>query len=230
MARELVRRSLPSGQTARVVMSEAADGDLAVGGPEDLLTSRRKAVVAGRWTWLHQVHGTTVVDVSEPGGGSGSSADALVTATTVAPLAVQVADCVPVALISPTGVVAIAHAGWRGLADGVLERTAEAVLTRGGRAAEAVVGPHIGACCYEFGQDDLQNLVDQLGPSVRSRTSDGRPAADLAAAVRAVLDGLSIPVAVADGTCTSCDDRYWSYRATGTACRQAMVVVLEEAA
>ena len=230
MARELVRRSLPSGQTARVVMSEVADGDLAVGGPEDLLTSRRKAVVAGRWTWLHQVHGTTVVDVSEPGGGSGSLADALVTATTVAPLAVQVADCVPVALISSTGVVAIAHGGWRGLADGVLERTAEAVLTRGGRAAEAVVGPHIGACCYEFGQDDLQNLVDQLGPSVRSRTSDDRPAADLAAGVRAVLDGLSIPVAVADGTCTSCDDRYWSYRATGTACRQAMVVVLEEAA
>ena len=230
MARELVRRSLPSGQAARVVMSEAADGDLAVGGPEDLLTSRRKAVVAGRWTWLHQVHGTTVVDVSEPGGGSGSSADALVTATTIAPLAVQVADCVPVALISPTGVVAIAHAGWRGLADGVLERTAEAVLTRGGRAAEAVVGPHIGACCYEFGQDDLQNLVDQLGPSIRSWTTDGQPAADLAAGVRTVLDGLSIPVAIADGTCTSCDDRYWSYRATGTACRQAMVVVLEEAA
>ena len=229
MARELVRRSLPSGQTARVVMSEAADGDLAVGGPEDVLTSRRKAVVPGPWAWLHQVHGTTVVDVSEPDGGSGSSADALVTATTIAPLAVQVADCVPVALISPTGVVAIAHAGWRGLADGVLERTAEAVLTRGGRAAEAVVGPHIGACCYEFGQDDLQNLVDRLGPSVRSWTTDGQPAADLAAGVRTVLDGLSIPVAIADGTCTSCDDRYWSYRATGTACRQAMVVVLEEA-
>ena len=230
MARELARRSLSSGQTARVVMSEAADGDLAVGGPEDLLTSRRKAVVAGRWTWLHQVHGTTVVDVSEPGGGSGSLADALVTATTVAPLAVQVADCVPVALISPAGVVAIAHAGWRGLADGVLERTAEAVLTQGGRAAEAVVGPHIGACCYEFGQDDLQNLVDRLGSSIRSWTTDGQPAADLAAGVRTVLDGLSIPVAIADGTCTSCDDRYWSYRATGTACRQAMVVVLEEAA
>ena len=170
-----------------------------------------------------------MVDVSEPGGGSGSSADALVTATTIAPLAVQVADCVPVALISPTGVVAIAHAGWRGLADGVLERTAEAVLTQGGRAAEAVVGPHIGACCYEFGQDDLQNLVDRLGSSIRSWTTDGQPAADLAAGVRTVLDGLSIPVAIADGTCTSCDDRYWSYRATGTACRQAMVVVLEEA-
>jgi len=229
MARELVRRSLPSGQTARVVMSEVADGNLAVGGPDDLLTSRRKAVLAGRWAWLHQVHGTTVVDVSEPGGGSGSSADALVTAVTVAPLAVQVADCVPVALISSTGVVAIAHAGWRGLADGVLERTAEAVLTQGGRAAEAVVGPHIGACCYEFGQDDLQNLVDRLGSSIRSWTTDGQPAADLAAGVRTVLDGLSIPVAIADGTCTSCDDRYWSYRATGTACRQAMVVVLEEA-
>ena len=229
MARELVRRSLPSGQTARVVMSEAADGDLAVGGPEAVLTSRRKAVVAGPWTWLHQVHGTTVVDVSEPGGGSGSSADVLVTATTIAPLAVQVADCVPVALISPTGVVAIAHAGWRGLADGVLEQTAEAVRARGGRAVEAVVGPHIGACCYEFGQDDLQNLEDRLGPSVRSWTTDGQPAADLAAGVRTVLDGLSIPVAIADGTCTSGDDRYWAYRATGTACRQAMVVVLEEA-
>ena len=229
MARELVRRSLPSGQTARVVMSEAADGDLAVGGPEDLLISRRRAVAPGPWAWLHQVHGTTVVDVYEPGGGSGSSADALVTATTAAPLAVQVADCVPVALISPIGVVAIAHAGWRGLANGVLEHAAAAVSARGGRAAEAVVGPHIGACCYEFGHDDLENLVNQLGPSVRSRTSDGQLAADLAAGVRTVLDGLSIPVSVADGACTSCDDRYWSYRATGTACRQAMVVVLAEA-
>ncbi|MCS5677134.1 MAG: laccase domain-containing protein, partial [Acidimicrobiales bacterium] len=118
MARELVRRSLPSGRTARVIMSEAADGDLAVGGPEDLLTSRRKEVVAGPWAWVHQVHGTTVIDVSEPGRGSGSSADALVTTTTVAPLAIQVADCVPVALIAPAGVVAIAHAGWRGLAAG----------------------------------------------------------------------------------------------------------------
>ena len=229
MARELVRRSLPSGRTARVIMSEAADGDLAVGGPEDLLTSRRKEVVAGPWAWVHQVHGTTVIDVPEPGRGSGSSADALVTATTVAPLAIQVADCVPVALIAPAGVVAIAHAGWRGLAAGILERTAEAVLSRGGVAAEAVVGPHIGACCYEFGEDDLQNLEGRLGPSVRSRTSDGRPAADLTAGVRTVLDGLSIPVVVLDGACTSCDDRYWSYRATGTACRQAMVVILEEA-
>ena len=91
------------------------------------------------------------------------------------------------------------------------------------------MGPHIGACCYEFGEDDLQNLEGRLGPSVRSRTSDGRPAADLTAGVRTVLDGLSIPVVVLDGACTSCDDRYWSYRATGTACRQAMVTILEEA-
>ena len=228
MARELARRSLPSGRTARVVMSEAADGNMAVGGPEDILAHRRQGLAPGPWTWLHQVHGTVVVEALEPGGGAGSTADAAVTTANGAPIAVQVADCVPVALLGTDG-LAIAHAGWRGLRNGVLERTAEVLATVSDGPTEAVVGPHIGACCYGFGDRDLDDVVERLGPTARARTTDAGPALDLAAGVGHVLAALGIPLAVVDGSCTSCDERYWSFRATGTSRRQAMVAWIEPA-
>jgi len=226
MARELARRSLPSGRTARVVMSEAADGDMAVGGPENLLVSLRHALAPGTWTWLEQVHGTSVVEVLEAGDGAGTAADAAVTVASNAPIAVQVADCVPIALLGSDG-VAVVHAGWRGLRDGILERAAHALSAITDGPFQAVVGPHIGACCYAFGDRDLDDMADRLGPAVRGRTRDSRPSLDLAAGVEHVLETLDTAMAVVDGTCTSCDERYWSYRGTGTTRRQAMVAWIQ---
>ena len=226
MARELARRSLPSGRIARVVISEAADGDMAVGGPDGLLAGRRRALAAGSWTWLDQVHGTSVVEVLEAGGGAGRVADAAVTVATNAPIAVQVADCVPVALLGADG-IAVVHAGWRGLRDGILERAADELSTISDGPFEAVVGPHIGVCCYAFGERDLDDMAERLAPMVRGRTRDSRPALNLAAGVEHILCTLDVSSSVVDGACTSCDGRYWSYRATGTTQRQAMVAWIQ---
>lgn len=242
MARELARRSLPSGRIARVVMSEVADGDVAAGDaaiggperpptipdgpPEDLLAGAPRP-----WTALDQVHGATVAVVERPGAASGTPADAAVTDLPGTALSIRVADCVPVALLGDSA-IAVAHAGWRGLAAGVLEASLDALaeLDGEGSAEEviAVVGPHIGPCCYEFGEDDLAHLVATFGSGVAAETRDGRPALDLAAAVGVSLGRRGVS-ATFDGACTSCDDRHWSFRATGTACRQAMLAWMEPA-
>ena len=238
MARELIRRSLPSGRIARVVMSEITDGDAAtgdvtIGGPDGGGGSdhgQASTDAAGRarpWTSLHQVHGDGVVRVDAAGQHSGTRADAAVTAVVDAPLAVRVADCVPVAFLGD-GAVGVAHAGWRGLRAGVVDRTIEAMAALDGATpVAAVVGPHIGPCCYEFGDADLDDLAAHFGSAIRSTTTDGRPALDLSVALSGVLETAGIPVTV-DGACTSCDDRYWSFRATATAHRQAMVVWMGE--
>ena len=239
MARELARRSLPSGRIARVVMSEAADGDVAVGntavgGPGRLLatddgpSAGMLGEVPRPWTALDQVHGATVAVVGEPGGASGTPADAMVTDRPGVALSIRVADCVPVALLGHSS-IAVAHAGWRGLVAGVLEATVAALVEADGSSAvslEAVVGPHVGPCCYEFGADDLARLVAAFGPGVAAETRNGRPALDLAAAVSVVFGRRGV-TATFDGVCTSCDERHWSFRATGTACRQAMLAWME---
>jgi len=90
-----------------------------------------------------------------------------------------------------------------------------------------VVGPHIGPCCYEFGFEDLTPLVDLFGPVILKETLEGRPALDLAAGVGVALGRRGV-VTIADGACTSCDDRYWSFRATGTTSRQVMLAWMEQ--
>jgi len=209
-------------------MSEATDGDAAdggaIGGPEDATDFPGAGIPVTR---LCQVHGADVVVVDAPGAHAGSTADAAVTDVVGAPLVVRVADCVPVALLGDHS-VGVVHAGWRGLRAGVVQRTVEAMTALDGRVPfAAVAGPHIGPCCYEFGDEDLSDLADRLGSGVRSTTDDGRPALDLSAGIASALEGDGVPVAF-DGACTACDDRYWSFRATATTRRQAMFAWLEE--
>ena len=105
--------------------------------------------------WLNQVHGTDVQTFS--GGAENGTeepvADAAVTATKGVVLSVLTADCLPVALISKPGdEVAVAHAGWRGLAAGVLENTVQAMKTSPS-ALVAWMGPAAGPCIYEVGAE-----------------------------------------------------------------------------
>jgi polyphenol oxidase len=227
--------TLPSGATARVRFTAAADGDFAVGQPTGALAARRKALVPLPWTWLDQLHGDRVVVVDGPGAQAGAHADAAVTASPGAALAIQTADCAPVALVADEGVVAAVHVGWRGLVAGVVERAVEAVHRAGGGRLRAVVGPCIHACCYEFGAGDLDRVADRYGDSVRATTRSGRLALDLPAAVAAALSAQSaqsaIPsVAAPTGTsCTACGKPpMFSHRARGDTARQAMVVWLED--
>ena len=166
-------------------------------------------------TWLRQVHGATVVTVTEPGEHAGADADAAVTRLPLAKLAVRTADCVPVVLLAD-GAIGVVHAGWRGLAAGVVQR-AVAVM---GEVHTAHVGPHIRAGCYEFGAHDLDEVAAALGDHVRASTTWGAPALDLSAGVRAALG--DVPV-VDTGACTACTDLYPSWRARQDTARFATI-------
>ena len=186
--------------------------------------ARRRAVKDAPWTWLRQVHGDAVVTVTTPGGGAGSQADASVTREANAVLAVLTADCAPVALVSPEGVVGAVHAGWRGLAAGVLERTVEAARRAGATELRAVLGPCIHPECYEFGASDLDVVAARLGNGVRAVTAAGEPALDVPVAVSAALKDAGVTELVDVDVCTACNDDYFSWRAGKDLARQAMVL------
>jgi polyphenol oxidase len=121
----------------------------------------------------------------------------------LAPL-VLVADCLPVALSGPGG-VAMVHCGWRGLAEGIITRGAEAV---GARAA--AIGPGIGPCCYQVGEEVLARFV-ALGPGV----ARGRML-DLAEVARRQLRDCGVEEVSSAGICTSCEaELFFSHRRDG---------------
>ena len=214
---------------AYVVFTDRAAGDLGHAGdyvhavrPE--VEARRRAVVDLPWTWLRQVHGDRVVVVDEPGGGAGRSADAAVTDRSGCALAVLTADCAPVALLGSNGVVGVAHAGWRGLVAGVLERAVEVMRAAGAGDVHALLGPCIRPGCYEFGADDLAQVARRLGDGVRGTTSTGAPALDVPAAVRAALGRVGVVDVDDVGICTACSPAHFSHRARRELGRQALVV------
>lgn len=198
-----------------VVFTDRSHGDLAVGsaGVED----RRAALAPLPWTWLRQVHGALVVTVTHPGEHAGAEADAAVTAVPGCTLAVQVADCAPVALTAD-GVIGVVHAGWRGLLAGVVDSAVDAMRQLGADAITARLGPCIHPGCYEFGAEDLDRAAAVLGDEVRHGD-----ALDVPAAVRAALAAAGVTQVEQDPTCTACSTEHWSFRARGDAERQAVV-------
>lgn len=184
-------------------------------------------------TRLRQVHGTRVLRVEHPGQHDDAEADAAWTAAPGAVLVVRTADCVPLALYgriaggTPRPVVAVVHAGWRGLAGGVVEETAAALHAAGAVGLHAVVGPYIHASAYEFGEADLARLAASLGPQVAARTAWGAPALDLGAAAATVLARSRIRLDHDVARCTAADPaRCCSHRARGDAERMATTVAL----
>lgn len=117
-----------------------------------------------------------------------------------APL-VFVADCLPVALYGPGG-LAMVHAGWRGLAGGIIGAAAEAV-----EATSAAIGPGIGPCCYEVGEEVL-NAFGDLGEGI----GEGRML-DLPELARRKLAQAGVENVESAGLCTSCErDLFFSHR------------------
>jgi YfiH family protein len=169
---------------------------------------------------VHQVHGAGVVVVDRPG--HHGEADAIVTTTPGVPIAVRVADCAPVALLAEAdGVVGVVHAGWRGIVAGVVPAALDVMRSLGATRIRAVLGPCIHAECYEFTGPELDDLVARLGPTVRGTTTEGTPALDVVAAVRAHL-----PDVVDESVCTACSGHHWSFRKDGAAERIAVVAWL----
>jgi YfiH family protein len=137
------------------------------------------------------------------------------TSSELTPL-VMVADCLPVALAGSEG-VAMAHCGWRGLAGGIL---AEAVEATGARAA--AVGPGIGPCCYEVGEEVLAEFEDLGG------VAEG-PMLDLTAVARLLLARAGVTGVESADLCTRCNpELFYSHRRDGTRTgRQAGLVWMD---
>jgi YfiH family protein len=148
---------------------------------------------AARLAQGNQVHGTQVVVDGE----GGEEADGQVTTLAGVAAIVLVADCLPVALAGPDA-AGVVHAGWRGLAGGVLE-AGVAALGRGPVAA--AIGAGIGPCCYEVGDD------------VRAVFATGERTLDLKAVARARLQAAGVQEIHDCGLCTACDaQRFFSHR------------------
>jgi YfiH family protein len=188
------------------------------------IAARRSSIEPRPWSWLHQVHGSRVVVVAAPGAGVEQEGDALVTRNPDAVLAAFSADCAVVALAADPDIIGVAHAGWRGLAAGVLERAVDAMRGLGASRVIAALGPCIRGGCYEFAGPELETMVETLGPTVRATTSWGTPALDLVAAVEISLQRAGAELVVDLGACTACSDRWYSHRARRDAARQATVV------
>ncbi len=186
--------------------------------------ARANRVIAGRavgrdgvWSVVKQVHGAGVVRAAPPG--NLADADAHWTDDPDQTLAVMAADCVPV-LVASTGRLALAHAGWRGLAGGVVEATVHVI----GPGAKVFAGPAIGPCCYEVGDDVRSAFRARFGPVAEAH--GGR--LDLwAAAERASAEAGAASFEAAR-LCTACHPAlFFSHRRDrGRTGRQALVAAL----
>jgi YfiH family protein len=171
----------------------------------------------GRLFLLRQVHGTTVRHAPWSGSPEGDAALASVPGVLVG---VQTADCLPLLLVDPVRRLAAAvHAGWRGTAAGIAGEAVDALVAAGGRAERLVVGigPGIGACCYEVG-DELRAAFHPRDREFFRPGPRGRPHLDVRAAnVRQLLDaGVRSGAIHHVSDCTACrGDLYPSYRRDG---------------
>jgi YfiH family protein len=171
--------------------------------------------VTDMWAFVSQVHGATVVEARRPG--NLGEADVIFTTRPGLPVAVGTADCVPIILEGPD-VVAVVHAGWRGVVAGVVPAAIAAVAATGAHLERAAIGPGIGSCCYEVGGEVAEHFADYLGTTTWGTTS-----IDLVAAVADQLAPLEVWSADA---CTYTSERLFSYRRNRTTNRQTTVAWL----
>lgn len=168
-----------------------------------------------------QVHGARVlrVDGAAVATTRPEEADGLVTSTPGDAVGVRVADCVPVLLAAPgRGVVAAVHAGWRGVARRIVAAAVEA-MGAGPGAIIAAVGPCIGGCCFEVGEEVAAEIAAASSGAVVTGAAGGaRPRVDLRAAVTHQLGAIGVRAVEHVGGCTACEPgRYHSFRRDGGA-------------
>lgn len=179
-------------------------------------------VAPGRLYALSQVHGT---EVHVLGGASdaemilATEGDALVSAQAGLACGVRTADCVPVLLASPdTGVVGAAHAGWRGAAAGVVEKTVGVMRKHGARGPLiAAIGPHISVAAFEVSEEVAEQL-SLAAPSsdVIDRSFGAKPHVNLRKLIRAQLRAIDVlEVDDVDGCTVSDPELFFSYRRDG---------------
>jgi len=184
--------------------------------------------------WLSQVHGRDVVHVDAANAdalrAAPPAADAAITRTPGIALTVRTADCLPVLLADEAGhVVAVAHAGWRGLAAGVLEATVAAMAVAP-FDVRAWLGPAIGKRMFEVGDDVLDAFGgrDAHAAACFARARDGKWLADLPALARQRLGAAGVTQVAGGHWCTHSESaRFFSYRRERDSGRMALVAWLE---
>jgi YfiH family protein len=207
--------------------------------------ARVLSLTGARAAWLEQVHGSDVVladDViaAAASGAACVRADASVTTTPAVACVVMVADCLPVLLCDEAGrAVGAAHAGWRGLAAGIIENTARRVAEHSGaQLAElhAYLGPAIGPAAFEVGADVRDVFVAQAHASERDLVArafaahpsiPGKYFADLYALARGRLARLGVTRVSGGDACTLSErERFYSYRRDRVTGRMAAMIWL----
>lgn len=230
---------------AAVAFTDATEGNLAAhtgADPAQVAAHRRALEVglglaAGSLRYMHQVHGTDVVTFASNGGASRSTpleapvADAAISEDGT-PLVVLTADCLPVIFVAErpgadTPLLAVAHAGRRGLLDGVLQNTVGALRARGATTLTAWIGPAICGACYEV-PEDMRAESARMLPGIDTETSWHSPGLDLPGTARRVLEGLRVRVAdpgsARSDWCTLEHTQLYSYRRDKTTSRHAGIV------
>ncbi len=182
-----------------------------------------RALMPREPSWLRQVHGTTVIDL-DSSSSMEREGDASVTRVPGTVCAIKAADCMPVLLADEAGtVVGGAHAGWRGLAAGVIEATIEAMGVPGRRLI-AWMGPAIGPGVYEVG-DEVRAVFEE-----KDAFSPARPGhwlLDLYAVARHRLKREGVQSVFGGGFCTFSEpQRFYSYRRDGSTGRMAALIWL----
>jgi polyphenol oxidase len=222
--------------------------------PAAVMENRRRVLglTCAPAAWLEQVHGADIEDagsvIDRCGAVSPSQnpvqADASVTDQVGAVCVVMVADCLPVLFCDAAGrAVGAAHAGWRGLAAGIVEKTAARVAGLAGAhpgALHAWLGPAIGPTAFEVGRDVLEAFIATADPAQRDQTaaafvpkvdSDNKYLADLYKLARLRLASAGVPQHhVHGGTyCTVSDpERFYSYRRDRVTGRMAAMIWLSD--
>jgi YfiH family protein len=168
--------------------------------------------------WLAQIH-SAIVHEARPGlVGEG---DALVSGARRLGLVVATADCVPVMIAGASRLAAV-HAGWRGVAGRVVERALERLAEP---ARVAWIGPAIGGCCYEVGDEVAAAVVAASDPAVLRPGPRERPHLDLEAAVAAQLARAGVGEIRRASLCTRCSEEFWSHRRDGTAAGRNLALI-----
>ncbi|OXI49389.1 peptidoglycan editing factor PgeF [Burkholderia aenigmatica] len=197
--------------------------------------------------WLEQVHGAQIVRADEviaaaPAAAAPVQADASVTDRAGAVCVVMVADCLPVLLCDAQGrAIGAAHAGWRGLAAGIVEQTAARVAALAGGATDALhayLGPAIGPQAFEVGADVRDAFLDTAPQSEHDETRlafvaiDGAPGkflADLYALARLRLARAGVAHVSGGAACTVTEQaRFYSYRRDRVTGRMAAAIWLAD--
>ena len=220
----------PAPAGVRAFTTTRAFGNLAdhVDFEKSAVAARRAELrrhLPGEPVWLAQVHGTRCVEAEASP--RGVEADASVARTPGVVCAVLTADCLPVLFCDETGsVVAAAHAGWRGLAAGVLEATVAAMAVPGDRLL-AWLGPAIGPAAFEVGADVVSAFTadDAGAASAFVAKADGKWLCDLGALAHRRLRGMGVERVFGGRQCTFADaQRFYSYRREGVTGRMASLI------